>query len=175
LGALEEAFAADILVTPAGFDPTGGLTPEVAEIVASVDEVDTAARLNAIPVGIEGVGDILAVGVEPDTVDVAVGSFDDVEGSWDRLGPASMAVQRIEADQRGYALGDVLDVEIGRETHPVEIVAIFDFAGDISDTQSYYLEYEWVRSLQGSPRDFTVAVTLASGVDSEQATTALGE
>src|SRR5690606_29955490 len=86
LGALEEAFAADVLVTPAGFDPTGGLTPEVAEIVASVEEVDTAARLNAIPVGIEGVGDILAVGVEPDTVDVAVGSFDDVEGSWDRLG-----------------------------------------------------------------------------------------
>src|SRR5690606_34044509 len=98
-------------------------------------------------------GDILAVGVEPDTVDVAVGAFDDVEGSWDQLGPGSMAVQRVEADQRGYALGDFLDVDIGNETYPVEIVAIFDFAGEISDSQSYYLEYGWVRSLQRSPRD----------------------
>ena len=96
-----------------------------------------------------------------DTVDVAVGTFDDVQGSWDRLGPGTVAVQRIEAESRGYALGDTVDMTIGAETHPVEIVAIFDYAGQVSDSQSYYLDYGWVSSFQASPRDFTVAVTLA--------------
>lgn len=173
LTAIEDAFPADAVITAAGFDPAGGVSPEVADLARTVPEVEAVGRLNAVQARVEGVGDMLAVGVEPDTVDVAIGTFDDVEGSWDRLGPETVAVQRIEADARGYSLGDTLDVTIGGETYPVEIVAIFDFAGGVSDAQSYYLAYDWVASFQDSPRDFTVTVTLDPEANLDEAMEAL--
>ncbi|MFP3913943.1 MAG: ABC transporter permease, partial [Actinomycetota bacterium] len=130
--------------------------------------------MNTVQVGLPDGGSTLAVGVEPESVDVAV-SFDDVEGSWDDLGPGAVAVQRIEADNRGYSLGDAVDLTVGEEPYPAEVVAIFDFSGEVSDSQSYYLHYREVERYLPGPRDFSVSVAFEPDADFDRTAGAVEE
>lgn len=179
LQTLEDAFTADVVVQPAGFDPVTGIPTEVADDVASVEGVAEVARLNMIPAELpNGAGSTFVVGVEPETVDLAI-AFDEVEGDFQRLEPGKLAVQRIEADKLGLSLGDTVDLTIGDTTYPSEIVAIFDVGGGVSDTSSYYLSYEEVRGLQDQPRDASLGVGLEADADiatvSEAITAALAD
>jgi putative ABC transport system permease protein len=167
LGALEEAFASDLVVSPAGVDPFSGMSTEVGDVVAGVEGVDEVARLNVIPGDLPTGGTTFLAGVDPATVEVAV-SFEDVEGSMAHLGPGTVAIQRIEAERQRYAVGDVVDLTIEEEPYPAEVVAIFDLAGGVSDTQSYYLSYDEVASFQASPRDFSLSVAVGADRDPEQ-------
>lgn len=160
LEAVEEGFTADILVQPAGFDALAGIPVEVADEVAAVEGVGEVARLNMVLAQLPGGDSTTVVGVEPETVELAI-AFDSVEGSFQDLGSGALAVQRIEADKLELELGDTVDLTIDDEPYPVEVVAIFDLGGEVSDSASYYLAYDVVAGLQAAPRDFAVAV----GVD----------
>jgi hypothetical protein len=150
LQAVEEGFTADILIQPGGFDALSGIPVEIADEVAGVEGVAEVARLNMVQGTLPGEeGVTMLVGVEPETVELAI-AFDSVEGSFEDLGPGGLAVQRIEADQLGLSLGDTVDLEINDEPYPVEVVAIFDLGGEVSDSASYYLEYGAVAELQAS-------------------------
>lgn len=165
LQAIEEAFSADVVVQPAGFDPVTGIPVDVAAEVASVDGVADVARLNMIPARLpDDSGTTLVVGVEPETVALAI-SFEDVEGSFADLGPGKLAVQRVEADKLDLELGDMVELVVDGATYPAEVVAIFDLSGGLSDTSSYYLSYQEVRALQDQPRDASLAVGLETGAD----------
>ncbi|CAN5842082.1 ABC transporter permease [soil metagenome] len=166
LGALEDAFTADFIVQSGGFDPTAGIPVEVASLVAELEEVTEVARSNLISVELPEGRSTLAVGVEPDTVELAL-SFEDVEGSFADLGPARLAIQRVEATARGWELGEEVALDFGDGPESHEVVAIFDFAGGASDSQSYYLEYGSVAARQSPPRDVGLYVRLAPGVDIE--------
>lgn len=165
LGAVEEAFTADVLIQAGGFDPLAGIPLEVAEDVAAVDGVAEVARLNMVEVDLPaGGGSTLASGVEPQTVELAV-AFDEVEGSLADLGPGKLAVQRVEADSKGLELGDTLALTVGGQSLPFEIVAIFTLGGGVADSASYYLFYDQVQELQDSARDISLAVGLDEGSD----------
>lgn len=165
LQAVEEGFTADILVQPAGFDALAGIPVEIADEVAEIEGVGQVARLNMVLGRLPGgAAETTLVGVEPDTVELAI-AFDSVEGSFDDLGPGTLAVQRIEADKVGLALGDVVELTIEDQPHPAEVVAIFDLGGEVSDAASYYLAYESVAALQAEPRDFAVAVGVDPSAD----------
>lgn len=167
LVALEEAFTAEVVVQAGGFDALSGIPPEVADEVAAVEGVAEVARLNMIPVELpDGGGASLALGVEPETVELAI-AFDQVDGSFADLGPGTVAIQRVEADSRGIALGETVDLTIEDMPHPVEVVAIFDFSGGVADSTSYYLAYDVVSALQEAPRDISLAVGLDEGSDIE--------
>ena len=169
LDAIEDAFTAEVLVQAGGFDALAGIPIEVADEVAAVDGVAEVARLNMIQVELpSGGGSTLAVGIEPETVELAI-AFDQVEGSFADLVPNTLAIQRIEADSQGIALGDTLDLAIDGASYPVEVVAIFDFSGEVSDSSSYYLAYQAIREMQDAPRDISLAIGLAEGSDPEQA------
>lgn len=167
LVALEEAFTAEVIVQAGGFDALSGIPLEVADEVAVVEGVAEVARLNMVPVELpDGGGSSLALGVEPETVELAI-AFDQVDGSFADLGSGTVAIQRVEADSRGIALGDIVDLTIDDMPHPVEVVAIFDFSGGVADSTSYYLAYDTVRDLQEAPRDISLAIGLDEGSDIE--------
>ena len=167
LGALEDSFASEITVAAGGFNPLAGMPEEVSGVISDVEGVEAVAPMNAVEVGLPSGGSTLAVGVEPETVDVAL-AFDDVEGTFDDLEAGTLAIQRIEADNRGVELGDTLELTVAGEPYPVTVVAIFQFAGGFSDTQSYYLPYDEVRAFQSDPRDITVSVAIEEGADAEE-------
>jgi putative ABC transport system permease protein len=165
LQAVEEGFSADILIQPGGFDALSGIPVEIAEEVAGVEGVAEVARLNMVQGTLpEDQGVTMLVGVEPETVELAI-AFDSVEGSFEDLGPGGLAVQRIEADKLGLSLGDTVDLQINDEPYPVEVVAIFDLGGEVSDSASYYLEYGAVAELQPQPLDFAVAIGVDPAAD----------
>ncbi len=164
LGALEEAFTADLVVQSAGFDPTVGIPTEVAPLVADLGEVAAVSRANLISVELADGKSTLAVGVEPETVELAL-AFEDVEGSFLDLGSSTVAVQRVEATARGWGLGQTVALDFGEGPEVHEVVAIFDFAGGASDSQSYYLAYEEVAIRQETPLDVSLYVRLQPGVE----------
>lgn len=175
LQVLEDTFTADAIVQPAGFDALAGIPVEIADDVSAVEGVNDVARLNMIPADLPGdAGETLVVGVEPETVDLAI-AFEDVEGAFDDLGPGTVAVQRIEADKLGLELGDTVELTIDGEPRPVDVVAIFDLAGEVSDSASYYIFYDDIRQIQGRPRDSTVMVGFDPEANEEAVTERLSE
>lgn len=165
LEAVEEGFSADILVQPAGFNPLAGIPLDIADRVVGVEGVGEVARLNMVlgrPPG--GEGETTLVGVEPESVELAI-AFDSVEGSFDDLRPGTVAIQRIEAEQQDIGLGDVIDLQVRGASRPVEVVAIFDLGGEVSDSASYYLAYDAVAELQTERNDFAVAIGVDPSAD----------
>lgn len=166
LRSVEDAFASEILIQPAGFDPTAGFSTEVGDVVAEVDGVSAITRQVLYPVDVEGAGETLALGVQGDSAELAT-VFESIDGDLSELGPDSIAVQKIEADGNAWAVGDTVSIEIDDVTEEREVVAIFQYAGGVSDSQSYYLAYEDVIARQDVPRDVIIAVQTDPGVETD--------
>ena len=174
LGAVDEAFTSEIFVQAAGFDPFVGFSTEVGGVVEDVDGIDGVARSNILSIGVPGGDETLALGVEPETVDL-VAAFEEVQGTFEDLGPGTVGVQRIEADNQGWEVGDSIDLEIQGSTVSSEIVAIFDYAGQASDSQSYYLSYDDVAGRLAEPRDVMLSVSTEPDRNVEEVATELEE
>ena len=172
--AVENTFASELLVQAAGFDPTAGIPREVAAVVEGTEGVERVGRINYLTIGVPGDAEVLAIGVEPETIELSF-NYDEVQGSFDGLGPNTVAVQRVEADNSGWAIGDSIDLVVGGEDYEAEIVAIFDYSGEISDSQSYYLAYEEVARAQDRPLDGSLSVSLTEGADPSEVQESLSE
>lgn len=159
---IDETFTADLVVYAGGFDPTAGFPTEVADDIDRVDGVAVVARNNYLSVGLPGGGDTLALGVQPDTIQIAFG-FDSIDGSLDDLGPDTFAVQQVEADTRGWDLGQEVEFTIEGEPYPAELVAIFDYVGELSDSSSYYLDYDVVAGFLDRPVDGALSIKYEQG------------
>jgi putative ABC transport system permease protein len=83
------------------------------------------------------------------------------------LDETSIAVQKIEAENRDWSIGDTIDVGVNAVSSPRQIVAIFEYAGGVSDSQSFYLAYDEVIALRNPPVDVIVAVDVADDADVE--------
>lgn len=172
IGSVEEAFRSDLLVQPAGFNPLAGIPDEIAPTAEGLDFVESVARLATVEAELPADQTNFVVGIEPQTVDLVL-AFDDVTGSFADLGPGKVAVQQVEADLRGYALGDTIEITILGEPRDYEIVAFFTFAGGANDSQSYYLDYDALKDTVPGLRDNSVSIRLVDGVDLEDGKTRL--
>ncbi len=163
--ALEQAFPADAVVFP-GFGPIQALPEGVEEAVRELPEVETAASIKSAQARVNGQTDFL-VGVNPDEIDLIV-VFDGVDGSFDDLGGATVAVQRSEAERVDLALGDDVEIFVTGEPVDHEIVAIFDLGSDVSDQASFYIDKEQYATLDPSLPDIQMSVVFADGVGVEE-------
>lgn len=159
--ALEQAFPADAIVFP-GFGPVQALPDGVGDAVLELPEVARAALLKSAPARINGQTDFL-VGVQPEDLDV-VTLLDAVEGSFDDLEGATVAVQQSEADRVGLDLGDDVEIFITGEPVDHEIVVIFDLGSDVADAQSFYIDYDQYAALDPTLPDIQMSVLFADGV-----------
>ena len=164
---IENTFASDLIVQASGFDPTAGIPRDVADVVSDVEGVDQVGRINYLTIGVPGEAEVLAVGVEPETIELTF-NFENVDGTFNDLGRNTVAIQLIEAESNGWSLGDTIQLTVDGDPYPAEIVAIFDFIGDISDSQSFYLAYEEIVRVQSRPLDGSLAVSLEEGADEEE-------
>src|SRR5690606_9047871 len=105
----------------------GGVSVDVAPTLAGLPEVDTAA---GVRVGVVGIVDEqeFVLAVDP-TAAQRIVELDAAEGSFDDLGPGTVAVARAQAERDGVSLGDELDVAFpyGGDTK-VRVAAVYDGA-----------------------------------------------
>jgi putative ABC transport system permease protein len=169
---IDETFTADLVVYASGFDPTAGFPTGVADEITPVEGVDVVSKTSYLTVGLPDGGNTLALGVEPDTITVSFG-YDSIDGSLDDLGPNTFAVQQVEAEAKGWDLGQQVDFTIHGELYPAELVAIFDYSGELQDTSSYYFGYDVVAEYQDRPADGALSIRYEEGRDSEEMRTAI--
>ncbi len=164
--AISESFRGDLIVGPAGFNPFSGISPDVGDIVEDVDGVATVARTNLVLAEFADGQEGFLVGAEPETIELVV-AFEDVEGSFDDLVGDTVAVQRIEAEASGLALGDTVPITVEGEVVDYEVAAIWDLAGEASDGQSFYTNYEALAARVPDLNDSQLIVAVAEGADVE--------
>lgn len=160
INSLDEAFAADLVIQSSSFGGFGGFPPELSDVVSAVEGVEAVSPINAVNVDFGDGTSVLALGVVPESVGLAI-AFEDVEGSLEDLRGDTIAIQRIESERLDVRLGDGLQMTASGEQVDLKVVAIFDLAGEVSDGQSYYLPYDRVAELQASPTDLQLSVSLA--------------
>ncbi len=102
---LENAIAADYVVTDASFQ---GLSPAVAETLAEVPELDAVTPVRQLGAIVEGSTKALGA-VDPAAFDVLVDA-DVREGSIADLGPDELAIHVDPAGDLGIGVGDTVDV-----------------------------------------------------------------
>jgi putative ABC transport system permease protein len=123
--ATQRSFTSDLIVTPDSFL---GLSPQVAEDIDALDEVDVATGLRftfagvdqpsigpqgdpAVPdggdptLGLEDLRGATVLGIQPDRIDGLV-DFEVTSGSLDDLTGATVAVSADEASKLGVGVGD---------------------------------------------------------------------
>lgn len=175
LNAVEDAFTGDAIVQPTGFNVFSGFSTEVGDRVEALPEVDRVARLTYLPItDANGIPNV-AVGIEPDTIDLAI-NFESLEGSWDDVVGDGLALQRVEAERTGLGIGDSITLEIlGEMERTFTVRAIFDLGGSVNDSQSWYVNYETVREINDQLTDNGLVVAAAEGVDPDALVAAINE
>lgn len=124
--AIEEAFAADLLLQPPGFGFTG-FSPDALTTVAALDDVALITGVQAGPAKVLG-STTLVAGVDP----AVVGEFltiETISGSFDSLDGDRIATTQSVADDKGLEVGDQIEIGFARTgTSQFELVSIVDIA-----------------------------------------------
>jgi len=159
--AVDRAFGGDLVVTPAVGSWSGaGLGTDTVDALAALPEVEAAAGIGSGPATVDGRH--TSVDVADPRALAAVADLDVVEGDLASMGQHDLAVTVDHAEERGWQLGD--RVEVGfpdGATETLTVAATFDerfIAGPVlvSDTL-------W-RAHDPQPAAWTVLVGLADGV-----------
>ena len=155
---IDQAFTGD-LVVDSGTGGFGGLSPEVAERLSELPEVEAVTGVRLVPAELDGSGTML-IAVDPESaseiVDIGV-----QEGRVQDLGESEIAVFADEAEEKGLVLGDTVPLRFA-ETGEQEftVVAIYSenqLAGD------YLLGTPAAEANLADQFDFQVYVNLAGG------------
>lgn len=156
---VDEAFLGDFVVDSQSFG-FGGLNPELAQRVEAVDGVDVAT---GIRFGFARIDDAntTVTGVDPERIqrlfDVGV-----IEGSYDRLGVDSIAVDDDVMADKGWQLGDTVEVVFPSGPRTLAIDMVYEentLAGD------YAMSQEGLARSVPDQFDVQVYALLESGAD----------
>jgi putative ABC transport system permease protein len=154
-----ESFGGDLVVNTPSFGG-GSLSPQLAESLRYLPEVDRATGVGEGPATVDGVPRRLTV------ADAAVlgglADLDVVEGALDRVGPASIAVADDAAADRGWRLGSPVTVTFADGASArLTVAAVYRSGQVVGD----YLVSRATWAPHGrQDSDRTVLVTLADGV-----------
>jgi len=161
---LEDRFRADLIIAPSGFSSLG-FSPEIASIVAELDEVAQIGRLRRGEVLVDA-ETRLAAGGTPGLFDLL--AFDVVAGSLSDLGPGTIAVR-----DGGEAPPVGSTVEI---TTPVgglrtlEVVAVYT-----GSPNAYFVSMDAFEESFSERLDAQILVLFDAGIDFEEGRRAVEE
>jgi len=163
---VDEQFVSDLQVRTTNFE---SFPAEVDDEVSALPEVATSADMRNGQIGVRGrIG--LAAAIEPDELDDAF-RLDTLDGSLDDFARGGLVLSDDAAERLDVGAGDTLPVTFatgGEQDLPVR--AVIDGGGLDVD---YLIDEETM--LANGPDDgvFSLYVTVADGVDVEQARTAI--
>ncbi|MDH3295508.1 MAG: FtsX-like permease family protein [Acidimicrobiia bacterium] len=164
---IDDAFVGD-LVVDSGTVGFGGLSPELAARLNEQPEVEAASGVRLGFAEIDGEAQTL-YGVDPSTmgdiIDVGV-----LSGSIESLGPDDIAVHDELAAERGWSMGDEIDVRFAETgLRPMTISVIYErneltgnfFVGNPAFEANFPSVFDFQVAVLGSD-DFSSAETLAA-------------
>ena len=167
---VDEQFVGDFAVNTGTFG-FGGLPPELSERLNELPEVDIATGIRGVQTRIAD-SNTFATGVDPvpafELFDLAP-----TQGTAaDLAEPDTIAVFEGRADDKGWSVGDEVDVVFPQHDGPVQLrVAMLyankEIAGD------YTIGFPTLDNYVPDPADFVVFARLADGVDPDEARPAL--
>ena len=164
-----EQFVGDYVVKTDDFTGFGGLSPDLADKINALPQVDAAAGIGQKLAKIDGKGGTVTL-VDPTTVG-EVFDLHLTSGSYADLTPSSMMVSDDTLKSSKLKLGDSLTVELaGLGSLPLKIVGTYssdELAGKYVVSRALYA------NTSGSYFDFSVFINLAPGVSSSQAVAAI--
>ena len=170
---LEDAVSAELTIQSAGADPTGGVSPEIASIVAELDFVAATQSSRFVQGSINGESEFFA-SFEPETVEQAY-SFDEVQGDWNDLVGETVAVQRAQADELGLSPGDPITVDLGTGPEEWTVAVVWDYSSSVDDNQGFYLPTSTLADRFPQGNVVSIAVKLTDGTDPDQAKATIAE
>jgi putative ABC transport system permease protein len=160
--AIDEAFVGDFVVSTGSWS-AGGLSPDLREEIADLDEVDVATPIRAGLTRLAGEPQFV-VGIEADEVtdllDVGV-----QEGSLADLPQQGLAIHEDVAEEKGWEIGTSVPATfVDTGLVPLQVVAIYD-----EDVMGPYLvSLDTYEANFKEQLDAQVIIRLADGVDEEQ-------
>jgi len=165
---LERAVSADYIVQSAGGGggpSDGGFPPLVVESLSDLPEIAAATpfRITQAEIG----ADVkLLSAVDPEAAAVLV-DFDNVAGSFDELGPNSLAIHEEAAETAGLTFGSTVPVVFtSGETRELSVDLIF---ADNSFGLNWFISLDLLDDVSGTeaPSDLFALAALVDGVDPE--------
>jgi putative ABC transport system permease protein len=155
-----QQFTGDLIVESDAFSGAG-LSPELADAIAALPEVETSAGFGLGALEIDGVVE------EPTVVDppvmTRVMDLGVTEGSFSELAPNQIAVSEEWSEEEGHGVGDAVTVTYADGvSEPFTIGAIYSrpaIVGPVVFPQAAWLAHA------NQPVDVAIAIELASGVD----------
>jgi putative ABC transport system permease protein len=167
---LGELYASEFQIS-AGIQTFQGLSPEVAERVAALPEVEIAARQRIGQFRTEGGSASFLLAMDPQEM---AGTFEVemVRGAPTDLTRDGVLVAESVAEANGWAVGDHIPAEFPMTgAAELEVQGLFATAGDVS----YLVDLETHAEHYREATDFAILVALAEGVGIEEGRVALEE
>lgn len=167
-----EAISADLLVQSSREEMLGGLSPEVATRISRLPEVATTSPTRFGHWLDNGMTSALTA-VDPDTL-TKVARVRMTAGGLSALEDGGIVIAQKVATERGLRVGDTMAM-----TFPRDGEQRLDVVGIMADRSAQALSTNYILSLRTYARhysenvDATVYVTLADGVDQQQARSAM--
>ncbi len=162
-------FVGDYVVKTENFSGFGGLSPDLADQINTLPQVEAAAGIGVKLAEINGKGGTVTL-VDPTTVG-QVFDLHLTSGSYADLTTSSMLVSDKKLESDNLKLGDVLTVNLtGLGELPLTIVGTYssdELAG------SYVLNRALYADTSGSYFDFSVFINTAAGVSAAEAEAAI--
>ncbi|MFJ9949835.1 ABC transporter permease [Kitasatospora sp. NPDC091207] len=158
---VDSSFAGDLAVTAPSFGAGGsGVSPKLADALAQLPEVRQTVGLGRGVARIDGHGRVLDV-TDPARL-AGIVDLGRVDGTLDGLGTDGLAVARSEADQRGWRLGQQVNVAFADgASGPFTIRALYESEGLAGD---YLITRQAWAPHRGQEADTMVAVGLKDSV-----------
>jgi putative ABC transport system permease protein len=165
---IADAYEGDLVVVQDGFSGAG-LSPDLADGIAALPEVETATGLAFAAVTIDG-SDEEPFAMDPPAVAEVV-DLEVVDGSLEAMDASGLAVSEEYADSKGWTLGSAVDVGYADgdvDTMAVEV--LFEDANILGDLLMH--EDAWLAHTTRAD-DFIVMIGVADGVGIDEARTAI--
>lgn len=162
---LDRAVSADYIVqSSAGGGPNDvGFPPTIVEALDSLPEIEAATPFRIAQGEVDGDVKILSA-VDPAAASRLV-NFDDVAGSFEDIGPSSLAVHEEAAESAGLEFGD--SVAVTFTTGEVRDLTVDLIFADNSFGLNWFIGLDLLEDVSGAetPSDVFALAALADGVD----------
>ncbi|HLM63693.1 MAG TPA: FtsX-like permease family protein [Acidimicrobiales bacterium] len=156
---VSEQFAGDLVMVTTDFSGSG-MSPELANTIGELPEVDTAVGIANAPVRV-GDTDYAASAVDPRQLGALL-DLGTTAGSFDDIGADQIALQDDWAADRGYTVGEPVPVTFADGvTEQLVLGVTYDseqLMGDVIVPRAAWAPHA------GQPTDMVVAIALADGV-----------
>ena len=137
---IEDTFKTDLVVQPIGFGGAG-LSPQIADEIEALDEIEQVTRSRQGPMIVEGDVEFISA-AELSKLTEAI-DLEVLEGDLAAVGVDDIAISKNVSEDLEVSVGDTLDVEFARTGEQVLTVrAIFDEGGPAGN---FYLDLEGYR------------------------------